>query len=379
MCIFEHGLHFPRILTYVHGEQSHSHPIPEGNMTTYTVYKEQLPGLFEKWSQTHALYVPAALREGFYDLVPWKKDLEIAWDYDVAYNSPKRFLLPPHETLITFNRKTCEAAPVFEAPPQILFGVHPYDVKAVNQLDQLLETGSPDQNYVRRRAATVIMAYEPLTVSSTAFWASVGAATAAHGYDLYWTKIGPASFTVEVGSAKGEELLSLCGPLLPATAGDKEGARRAKARILFKARKNGLRYNWEETPRLLAKCWDSPLWRRYSQMCLACGSCNLVCPTCYCFDIREEADDQLEEGKRFREWDGCMLEGFAKVAGNHNFRPKAQDRYRHRYFRKGKYIYDKIGELGCVGCGRCVRACTAGIANPLKVFNELWEETAHEH
>jgi ferredoxin len=59
------------------------------------------------------------------------------------------------------------------------------------------------------------------------------------------------------------------------------------------------------------------------------------------------------------------------VAGNHNFRDKAVDRYRHRYFRKGKYIYDKIGELGCVGCGRCVRSCTASIANPLAVFNEL--------
>ena len=98
---------------------------------------------------------------------------------------------------------------------------------------------------------------EPLTVSEPAFWASVGAATVAHGFDLYWTKIGPASFTVEVGSAKGEELLQMAGTLLPATPGDKEGARRAKARILAKARRHGLRYNWEETPRLLAKCWDS--------------------------------------------------------------------------------------------------------------------------
>jgi len=348
-------------------------------MTTYTVYKEQLPGLFEKWSKLYTLHVPAKLREGFYDLVPWKKDLEIAWDYDVAYNSAKRFVMPPHEALISYDRRTCEAAPVFEAPKQILFGMHPYDVKALNQLDQLMEGGSPDQNYIRRREATVVMAFEPLTVSSAAFWASVGAASVAHGYDLYWTKISPASFMVEVGSVRGEELLLMNGALLSSTAGDKEGARRAKARILAKARKNSLRYNWEETPRLLAKCWDSPLWRRYSQMCLACGSCNTVCPTCYCFDIREESDDQLDTGVRYREWDGCMLESFAKVAGNHNFRPKAQDRYRHRYFRKGKYIYDKIGELGCVGCGRCVRACTAAIANPLKVFNELWEETAHEY
>jgi len=29
--------------------------------------------------------------------------------------------------------------------------------------------------------------------------------------------------------------------------------------------------------------------------------------------------------------------------------------------RKGKYIYEKFGELGCVGCGRCIRACVANI------------------
>ena len=347
--------------------------------TTYTVFQEQLPDLFRKWSQEYALYVPASAGGGFFDLKPWREGLEVAWEYDVAYNPPKRFLLPPRETLVRYDLRKYTAEPVFEAPKQILFGLHPYDLKAVNQLDQLMEGGSPDQNYLRRREATVIMALDPLTVSPTAFWSSIGGDHVNHGFDLYWTKIGPASFLVSVGSPRGEELLRAAGELLPATAADREAARRAKLRAHTLARSNSLKYNWEETPRVLGRSWDSPVWRKYAVMCLACGSCNLVCPTCYCFDIREEADDRLEQGERFRQWDGCMLESFALVAGNHNFRPKALDRYRHRYFRKGKYIYDKIGELGCVGCGRCVRACTAGIANPLTVFNELWEESGNEY
>ena len=28
----------------------------------------------------------------------------------------------------------------------------------------------------------------------------------------------------------------------------------------------------------------------------------------------------------------------------------------------------------CVGCGRCVAACTVNIANPVEVFNTLWED-----
>jgi hypothetical protein len=103
-----------------------------------------------------------------------------------------------------------------------------------------------------------------------------------------------------------------------------------------------------------------------------------VCPTCYCFDVKEEADDLLKTGIRYREWDGCMLQSFAAVAGGHNFRSTARERYRHRIFRKGKYIHDRIGELGCVGCGRCAMACTAGIADPLSVFHRLREEADNE-
>jgi ferredoxin len=124
--------------------------------------------------------------------------------------------------------------------------------------------------------------------------------------------------------------------------------------------------------------YDSPLWRERAKKCLSCGSCNLVCPTCYCFDIQDEVDDRLQTGRRYRMWDGCMLEGFTRIAGDHNFRERPWQRYRHRYMRKGKYIFDKLGELGCVGCGRCVRACTARIANPKAVFTEFWEAYKNE-
>ena len=49
-------------------------------------------------------------------------------------------------------------------------------------------------------------------------------------------------------------------------------------------------------------------------------------------------------------------------------------RYRHRYYRKGKYVPAKIGgQIACVGCGRCITACVANIANPVEVFNRLAE------
>jgi sulfhydrogenase subunit beta (sulfur reductase) len=349
-------------------------------MSVYIVYLDQVPSMLTKWSEEFSVFVPSRTEQGFFDFLPWHDEIEISWDYDLAYNSLKRFFLPPREDLIRFNLSDSTSVPVIDTAAVLLFGVHPYDIKGINQLDQLMESGSMDVNYRARRDAAVVIGLEPQRIAPTAFWSSMGAARVDHGFDLYWTRISPAAFTVAVGSPKGEELLSLRGKikLQRATLAEREAARRERNRVLRLAGKRGLNHPWEETPKVLAKSWDSLLWKDRARDCLSCGSCVMVCPTCYCFDVQEEVDDLLKGGTRYRIWDGCMLEGFAAVAGGHNFRGAPWERYRHRYFRKGKYIYDKIGELGCVGCGRCVTACTTNIANPMAVFNRLYEEVHHE-
>ncbi|MFW5730567.1 MAG: 4Fe-4S dicluster domain-containing protein [Desulfonatronovibrionaceae bacterium] len=348
-------------------------------MIAYTVYLPQITGLVQKWSRDFNVYVPAAVEPGFFEFVPWNQQVEIAWDYDVCYSSLKKFVLPPKEDLIAFDMKKYTAAPVIESPPQLLFGVHPYDIKAMNQLDQLMETDSTDVNYRARRDNTIIFGLDPVHVAETAFWSSMDASAVDIGYDLYWTRISPGAFFVQVGSARGEEMLKADGPVQKSSIAEKEAARRAHLKVLAQADKQALFFEWRKIPELAAKFYNRhAFWREKAKTCLSCGSCNLVCPTCYCFDIQEEADDVLKSGRRYRQWDGCMLTGFAEIAGGHNFRSSSWERYRHRYMRKGKYIHDKLGELGCVGCGRCVKACTAGIANPKQVFNEIWEAVKNE-
>ena len=63
-----------------------------------------------------------------------------------------------------------------------------------------------------------------------------------------------------------------------------------------------------------------------------------------------------------RRWDSCQLDEFARVASGENFRESRAARQRHRFMRKGKYIYERFDELGCVGCGRCIRTCVAHIS-----------------
>jgi ferredoxin len=69
-----------------------------------------------------------------------------------------------------------------------------------------------------------------------------------------------------------------------------------------------------------------------------------------------------------------MFFSFATVVGGENFRPTGTDRLRHRLHRKGKYMLERWGELGCVGCGRCVHACLVDIASPVYAYNRLAKE-----
>jgi formate hydrogenlyase subunit 6/NADH:ubiquinone oxidoreductase subunit I len=82
-------------------------------------------------------------------------------------------------------------------------------------------------------------------------------------------------------------------------------------------------------------------------------------------------DLNLTTGRRVRSWDSCQLDQFATVAGGHDFRKKRALRQRHRFMRKGRYLLEAHKSLGCVGCGRCARACLVDIS-PVTVFNELY-------
>jgi sulfhydrogenase subunit beta (sulfur reductase) len=61
------------------------------------------------------------------------------------------------------------------------------------------------------------------------------------------------------------------------------------------------------------------------------------------------------------------------VADGHNFRRDRAERFKHRIYRKGKFLPEKYQYYGCVGCGRCADACTAGIAGPVKFFKYMIE------
>ena len=105
-------------------------------------------------------------------------------------------------------------------------------------------------------------------------------------------------------------------------------------------------------------------WQQFSERCLSCRTCSYVCPTCRCFDVRDEVvhtDDGSQVFERLRCWDACTGEPFRRVAGGHNSRPDKGMRLRNRFFCKFYYYPQQYGPLACTGCGRCIESCPVNV------------------
>ncbi len=297
---------------------------------------------------------------------------ELRLDYDVTVMPPTKYLLPARENLLKFKiGDESKAEPVVEAAPLAVIGVHPYDIKAIELLDEVFMAANPDPNYIARRQNTVIIGVDCLNPSPKSFAPSMGTNTAETGFDLLLTDIGTA-YMVTVGSEMGAVLLAKYASAGEPTSDDIARQKQARDGALARYQLS-LDVARERLPKLLEDNYDDPYWASRSETCLSCGSCVMVCPTCFCFDVTDEVALNLREGERLRRWDGCMLVDFAKVATGENFRHNKESRFRHRIFRKGKYVLERYGRVGCVGCGRCAIACLAEIASPLEAFNSIAE------
>jgi len=308
-----------------------------------------------------------------FDFAPLASAKNLRLDYDSTLQPPKKYFLPPVETLLTYDIGTGYKS-VFDDAKFILIGVHPYDVVAINQMDKIFSQDNYDVHYMRRRNNATIIACDVVTPSKNVFAGSMGTATVKKGFDMLITDIGDA-YLVEIASKKGQELAAKADRLVDATKADLKKQQDLWAENQTRLNKHQLKCKPCDIPKLLDKAYNHPVWQEKAQTCFSCGSCNLVCPTCYCFNVQDYVNWDMKSGTRERAWDGCLLDGFAKVAGGHDFRKNRADRFRHRLYRKGKYVPAKIGgEIACVGCGRCVDACLPDIANPVNVYNRLVDD-----
>ena len=251
----------------------------------------------------------------------------------------------------------------------ILIGVHPCDIYATWLLDVIFEADNPDPNYLSKRRKTTLIGLDCIQpCDDQSFCKDMGSIDCDTGFDLLLSDVGDKYF-VDVGTERGKELLMDCPQAVDAESEDYAARQQflEQKQINFHKR---IPVDMRYMPEILAGAYDNLVWQATSRRCFSCGSCNLVCPTCYCFDVSDNVNLSLADGERSRSWDGCMLRPFAEVAGGENFRPAAEDRLRHRIYRKGKFMREQYGKSGCVGCGRCERACVADISIR-EIFTQL--------
>lgn len=337
--------------------------------TAVVISKESLSTLVEGLLNEREV-IGVKRRDGKFAFAPIESPDELCLDYDITLLPLKQFVLPSRETLFHYSiRNGVVITPEEDSKPRALVGVHPYDIRALDLLDAVYLGDVPDPNYAVRRENTLIIGVDCLNPSPNSFAASLGTNVVNKGFDLLLTDVGD-SYVVQTGSERGAELLSRYCDVRPADA--RHLAQRDAARKESEKRyETSLSLSSQEIATLLEGNWDHPVWTEKGAKCLNCSSCTVVCPTCVCFDVQDEPSLSLVEGRRARKWDSCMLPDFARVATGENFRKTGTDRLRHRLHRKGKYLLERYGVLGCVGCGRCITTCLAQIASPVDIYDAL--------
>lgn len=282
--------------------------------------------------------------------------------------SSKSVVFPMWEELFRFRHgeSGAEFRDVDEAiMPTAVVGLRPCDARAMQALHAVFTWDSQDEPYLRRRGRIALLGLSCAQADDCCFCTSVdGGPGDATGSDLLLTALGD-DYLVEVVSDRGRELAALAGDLLVAGADVDKAAYLATVPVRFDAARLSTG---------LSKAFDrEELWLEQSLRCLGCGACAYVCPTCACFDIQDEAN--RHGGARVRCWDSCGFSLFTLHTSGHNPREMQSQRWRQRIMHKFAYMPERLQVVGCVGCGRCSRACPVDM-NLAEHLNAIVESVA---
>ena len=325
--------------------------------------RERLGALIERLARDYRVIGPVR-REGAFTWAEVRPDTPLAFDYPTTMLPPRRFFAPQREVLFRFRRRAdgCYALEEPESQrPLALLGVHGCDLTGLRVLRSFHESSCRDRVVPRRLDRAFILGvacWEPCLAES--FCKDMGSLESESPAALYAWDLGGV-LLVKALTAHGREILQDVTPLVAAPA-EEVVALRHRLRVRHEAFPTRLRFPPEKLAAALEAAESDILWEASADRCLSCGRCNLVCPTCTCFDVCDQAVLDGSEGVRLRTWTGCQVPGFSKIAGGHDFRPTRTQQLRYRVFRKGKYMPERYGMVGCTGCGRCTAHCPTHIS-----------------
>lgn len=304
--------------------------------------------LVSNWLNDYFIYSPTKIGEVL--KIREIKDFNtIDWSGKIPVNSWKELFLPNRERILDISDK--KLTPTAGQQPQtICLGVNVLDLKALMLFDLVF---SNDIYYQNRRENIVVVGYsadwphdyKKLKVFSHNFEADVLDHVP---FDIFIARIKKDQIKFYSGSVKGRKLLE--------KNGIKDFVNITFTGAIAEAgpdkRMMGLQT-------IVEKSIKHSLWNTLNDICLACGKCSNVCPTCFCFDFNDKLDPN--DARRDRVKGSCFYNDFSKMAGGFKNLDTVKKKiffwYEHKFVR----IPHEYMVPGCVSCGRCTKVCPVGI------------------
>jgi len=350
------------------------------------IERQHLERLFETLTSHGYEVIGPTIRDGaiVYDCLSSADELPVGWtdeqsrgtyrlkrrDDDAVFGytggpcSWKKFLHPPVQRLWSAKRNGAGFQiqnANGEAPWRAFIGVRACELRAIAIQDKVFMDGHfVDPVYKSRRENLFIVAVNCGSAGGNCFCASMNAGPkATDGFDLALTEVLEKDqhwFFVEIGTEHGAQVLAE----IPHRLADESDMDLAGQVVAQTARIMGRAMDTTGIKELLYRNSEHPRWDHVAARCLTCANCTMVCPTCFCTTVEDVTDLTGQNAERWRKWDSCFTMDCSYIHGG-SVRATPKSRYRQWLTHKLATWEDQFGTLGCVGCGRCIIWCPAGI------------------
>ncbi len=321
-------------------------------MVVFRLEKKRLISFLDKLKQNYELIAPVKTDLVRFETIKNIKDICLK---ENAYFPLKDYFFRKREVICTFDGTTIHPSKPY-APARVFFGIRRCDLNGIARQDRVFVHDAKDPHYIEARAKSYLLGYHCDAPPSK--YCFCGSMDLEDFHDLMFFDRGNY-LLVEVGSEKGRKLI--------------EDHKRffKKTKITIHEKEKIIKGTDNLQKKDIQPWYDHPDWKKGVDMCFSCAACTTLCPTCYCFEISDEAaTENIKSCTRCRTWSSCQLPSFTRVAGDHVFRKEREERFKHRIYHQLAYFKQKYGKPLCVGCGRCISGCPTRI-DFIKMINEM--------